>query len=367
MMIINKDALRAKVEAESQGRRTVLYTVCGQPSYMYVMPSFTMKEVATGLGDKLHPAFTVHGRGITEFFYGCYPGSIHQGELLSLPNQEPASGLNLPAFREKVMRNGPGWHLGTNAEWSALMFWCRHHQFAEDGNTHYGRSHRAVADSGRRVEGEVGSTDGNPTTLTASGPAGWYHAGSPDGIGDLCGNLWEWQEGARLHQGEIQVIRDNDAAAGDVEQTVWWAVDINSGALVTPGSFNSAKFESPDNSRMGNAGTPVLSSRILNFNGEPRDSSNTSGLMDGAFNDIQMQNHLAAPQILQTLGIAPWHQQADGDQVYLRNYGERALLRGGAWYSGEYAGLRTLCLSHTADHASSTVGARPAFYQGLSF
>ncbi|MCU6272832.1 hypothetical protein KWI08_02735 [Morganella morganii] len=40
---------------------------------------------------------------------------------------------------------------------------------------------------------------------------------------------------------------------------------------------------------------------------------------------------------------------------------ERALMRGGAWYSQEFAGVSAFCLTHTALHRSATVGGRTAW------
>lgn len=83
--------------------------------------------------------------------------------------------------------------------------------------------------------------------------------------------------------------------------------------------------------------------------------------MDAAFDHIQSLDGTKVPNRLKILGITPHHRSVDGDQVYLRNYGERILMRGGAWYSNAAAGLRTLCLSHGPTHVSATVGARPAW------
>ena len=41
---------------------------------------------------------------------------------------------------------------------------------------------------------------------------GWSHDGTPFGIWDLNGNVWEWVGELRIVDGEIQVIPDNDAA-----------------------------------------------------------------------------------------------------------------------------------------------------------
>lgn len=363
-MIFIKDALRSRVESQSQGRRTVLYTASGQPSYMFIIPRFRLNEVASGLGTAVHPAFIVNGEVKEAFFYGCYPGSVHNGELLSLPNAEPACWRDLAAFRQAAARNGAGWHISTNAEWAALMFWCRQQQWPEQGNTDYGRSHSEHRQTGRRLDGAAaGAEEGQPTTVTASGPADWYHDGSPYGIGDLCGNVWEWQHGMRLRAGEIQILPDNDAAGPltNRAETGWRSIGLYSGELIPPGAENSAKFDALVARRDGNAGVPVMNTRIRHFNGDPQDNGYPPGLMDAAFDRIQPLAGGSVPPILKILGIAPHHHCDDGDQVYLRNYGERILMRGGAWYSGAAAGLRTLCLSHGASHASATVGARPVW------
>ena len=76
-----------------------------------------------------------------------------------------------------------------------------------------------------------------------------------------------------------------------------------------------------------------------------------------------MRRRRGAPALLRALGLAPIGPSAGRAQAYLRNYGERIFMAGGAWYSGHDAGLEALCLSHPRGHASATVGARPAFVQ----
>lgn len=147
----------------------------------------------------------------------------------------------------------------------------------------------------------------------------------------------------------------------DDEDERWRAVDLATGAWVLPGSGGTAKFDAVSPIRTGNAGAPLITDSIQHFNGDPQDNGYPPGLMDDAFDRIRMASGAPLPDVLKILGIVPHHRCADGDQVYLRNYGERILMRGGAWYSGAAAGLRTLCLSHGAGHASATVGARPVW------
>lgn len=109
-MIFSPDALRIKTEKESQGRRTVIYSAKGQPNFMYQICRDDLLAP--------HPAFCVNGQIIDAFFYACYPGSLHDGELISQPGKAPACHLNLPEFRRLAQQTGPGFHLSSNAEWA---------------------------------------------------------------------------------------------------------------------------------------------------------------------------------------------------------------------------------------------------------
>lgn len=355
--VVVKDALRARVEAASGGAQTVLYTRRGQPSHVNII----LRE-HLGLGE--HPAFMLRGQPRQEFFYGTYPGVIRDGELLSLPGQPPASGIDFATASRAARACGEGWHLSTNAERAALMRWGNARGLASQGNTDHGRDIRDGAAHGRRVDAAVsGEPAGNPATLTGSGPDSWRHDHTPHGIADLCGNLWEWQAGLRLVDGEIQIIADNDAAHADLaaDSPAWMAVRIRDGSLVPPGTPGSAKFDAPTRRRDGNAGAPQLSDAIIHHVGQAGSDANTPGLMDAPFRDITAAAGISPPSLLIALGVLPDARVRDRAQAYLRNHGERLFMSGGAWYSGCDAGLNALCLSHPRSHFSATVGARPAF------
>ncbi|MEG0858634.1 MAG: hypothetical protein RSG79_03525 [Pseudomonas sp.] len=361
--LLIKDSLRAAVEKTSAGRQTVLYTASGQPSFMYPLAQFGIDAQAQLSNDPAtpsHPAFVVAGLVRREFFYGVYQGVLRNGELLSLPGQDPQRGLDFDAFSKSARACGPGWHLSTNAEWAALMLWCVSNGFSPRGNSDYGRSIEAAQEQGSRV---CEHDPDNAATLGGSGPLSWRHNNSADGIADLSGNLWEWQAGVRLVDGEIQIIADNDALSANLDScsNAWRSIRLSDGELLLPGNPASAKYDARAPCIQGNAGAPLLSSRVRHRTGEAGSNLNTSGLMDADFNAISTTTGVQVPAILKALGLFPMHEVLDGDQVYLRNYGERLLLRGGAWYSGGCAGLRSLCLSHPRKHASLTVGGRPAF------
>ncbi len=365
--IFIKDDLRASVEAASGGRQTVLRTAKGQPTYMNVIPKFNLQDVADAsadLGTGIHPAFIVNNVEKSEIFLGTYAGIIKNGELLSLPGVNPSRSTNFDSFNSTVRANGAGWHLMTNAEWAAMQLWCHKNGFTPRGNSNWGRSSDSTFETGRRVDGgSPGASSGDGCVLTGSGPASWRHDNSSAGVSDLVGNVWEWQGGLRLVDGEIQIIPNNDAAFADLSSgsTAWKAIRLSDGALVAPGTAGTAKFDSPTATTTGNGGTPILSDTIVNRNGTAGDSSNAVGSMSGVFNSLTTAAGVTVPSILRALGLFRHADIADSDTIYMRNYGERLPYRGGNWYDSSSAGLRSLNLNVPRSNAYGSVGARPAF------
>lgn len=65
--------------------------------------------------------------------------------------------------------------------------------------------------------------------LTGSGPVTWAHDHTNAGIMDMKGNVWEWQDGLRLNNGEINIVANNNAALGEdcdtsANSTLWKAI-----------------------------------------------------------------------------------------------------------------------------------------------
>ncbi|WP_275076494.1 hypothetical protein [Providencia rettgeri] len=361
--IYSPDPLRTQVEKQSHGQRTIIYSPKGQPNYVFIVPQFDLQEISSSLGTGIHPAFIINERPIDAFFYACYSASLRDGELISQPNQPPACNLNLAQFQSLAQQSGKGCHISTNAEWSAISALANQYNNLIHGNTDYGRNYFNHDEFIPRIDGlATGDLQGTPTTPTNAQWESWYHNHQLSGISDLVGNLWEWQTGVSLVAGEIQIIKNNDAAIHlDDALLDWRAIDMSSGELIPPNSPSSAKYDSPIAKLDGNAGTPIISAQIHHFNGDPMDSGYPLGLLDSPFRLVGTTEGEQIPTLLKILGLAPYKVKQSDDQIYLRNYGERALMRGGAWYSQHSAGIDAFCLSHTRLHKSTTVGARTAW------
>ena len=197
--IFVKDDLRASVEAASGGKQTVLYTAAGHPSIMNIIPAFNLEDVGPGVGTGLHPAFIVNNTNKSEIFIGTYQGIVKDGNLISLPGVTPTVNQNFDTFRAQAAANGPGWHLMSNAERSAIALWCYKNTFVPRGNNNYGRDIANAYETARRPDGKApGYTTSGGVTLTGSGPTSWRHDNTPHGIADLNGNIWEWATGMRI-------------------------------------------------------------------------------------------------------------------------------------------------------------------------
>jgi hypothetical protein len=345
-----KDGLKMSVEANSGGLCTVLYDDLGLPSIMRVIPKFNTEDIDAGLGSGVFPAFSVDGVEKDEIFIAQYLASIYNSRAYSMPRVDPAASLDYDDAVGYCTAKGTGWHLMTAWEWAAVALMCFKTNSQPRGNTNYGRAHDAYYETAPRYDSLApGTASGTARTLTGSGPNTWNHDGSPAGIADLVGNVWEWQHGLKLVNGRIYCIEDNDYTLAEGSWTA-----------------QSAYFNSPvagDGSGADNLGVPDLADAVTNY-GDPNPSSSGSNDYNHRATWRTMVNNLSStPDILRQLLIAPTSTITDAavGAIYVRNYGERLPRRGGSWDGGPYAGLAALALNALRSYARAGIGFRPAY------
>ena len=352
LTILIKDSLRQSVELASGGLQTVMYTAKGQPTYMNIIQKYDMSTIDPSLSGT-HPAFIVDGVEKPEIFIGTYQGKIVSGELLSLPNVDPTVSTNYDNFLNAARASGNGHHLITNAEWSAVALQCYKNGTQPMGNSYYGRSSEDPLLIGRRQDGlNPGNTSGSARTLTGSGPVQWRHNGKNNGIADLSGNVWEWNSGMRMVNGEIQVIENNNAAKLTIDLSAtsaqWKAIDGATGDLVTP---------------LGGGATPGT----VKFAASGTTADYTIyGASFGAIKNLSTVNPVSAAALskLKALCLFPHIDAAatfNGDGLYLNLTIEAQPLHGGSWAGGSTAGVFYLSLNNARSDASARIGSRPAF------
>uniref|UniRef100_UPI00307E18D5 hypothetical protein n=1 Tax=Caldimonas sp. TaxID=2838790 RepID=UPI00307E18D5 len=297
---------------------------------------------------------------------GVYTGIVRNGELLSLPGVAPTAGQPYTYYVNAARAAGPGFHVMTNAEWSAIALWCAKNGYQPRGNTNYGRAHDAPWETATRVDGGTpGSATGNGNTLTGSGPVSWRHDNTPAGIADLVGNVWEFTPGVRLVEGEIQVLANNNAASAALfdDSAAWQAVRASDGALVAPGTAGTLKYDSlvaySDNGTVNDLGNFQIDDTVDFRNGPSGDDSSNYDSNSMPFASLAADTGITVPAILRALCLAPGSLGLNG-RIYMRNHGKRYPFRGGSRYGGASAGLGALYLSYPASGAYSDVGARLA-------
>ena len=318
--IIAKDALRQSVEMASEGRQTVLRTKKGSPSYFNVIPAFNCEDISPDLGTGRHPAFVVNGIEKSEIFIGSYQAIIHEGEALSLPFQNPKTGIDFDASRAACAAAGTGFHLMTNLEWAAVALWMvKHGHVHTRGNTNYGESHSNPEEFGLCCE--------HGKTLTGSGPASWRHDGTMFGIADLVGNAWEWVDGLKLVSGKIVMPTDN--------------------------AFELSEGEWPD------TGMSINGIKGIQISDKVTDR----GWINKTFNDIVSQGDIYSTIALKQAMLFPLDDMKVPGHVWADNSkGFEALpVRGGGWYNTSGCGLAALLLCNVRSDVYGSIGFRPAF------
>ena len=365
----NFDDFRLAVQALSGGKNDVLFDDLGMPGIYVVIPKFKNSDVITGGSANAHPAFVINDAEKDSFYYSKFQNIVVNGRAYSLAFKDPATGMTFDQAKQYCEQKGAGFHLATNAEWAAIALWCKANGFMPRGNNSYGAD---TANTWEKGVETYRDPNANKTgrVATGSGPVAWAHDGSNSGIYDMNGNVWEWQGGMRLMNGEIQIIPNNDAAVNGANQlstsALWKGINPD-GSIVAPGTAGDLHY---DSTTAGDAtqtdhdagGALLLNTQTSNpqYTGDAS-SSPYYGEHWQTFESTAAKSGVNIPEIVKALALMPVDANCGGDGFYIRNYGERLPLRGGSWDSGTGSGVFGLYLGNGRSNADAGVGFRSAF------
>ncbi len=363
-IIIVKDALRASVEANTGGACTVLYDSKGFANYMRIVPKFRMEDIhATAFGSGIHPAFIVGGIEKNEIFIGQFPAVNMDGLGVSQPGLAPYVSINFDNAKLACANKGAGWHLMTNWEWAAIALQAIKINTNNGtyspvrGNTYYGQSEAQPFETGRRCDGgKPGDTAGSwPATLNGSGPATWRHDKTFAGISDLVGNIWEWNDGLKLFDGQIIMPTDNNFSLAEGNWT-------NTGVF-----FDSTVAGNLDGT-VEQIGAPKLAGSVTNRNHTAGTEVDLDYSYLASWKSLTKATGYAVPNNIKQALLWPYDATADGGNgtvpeggIWTRNNGTRLPLRGGVWSYASDAGLAALILGDQRSLVGADLGFRPAF------
>lgn len=362
-----KDSYRAMVEAATGGKNTVMYDDKGNPSIMVVVPRFNISDVIDGAPATPHPMFIVNGQTKDAIYASKFQNVMSDSRAYSLPMQDPATYTTFDQALTYCKNKGQGWHLLTNAEWAGIALWCKKNGFMPRGNNNFGSDISAPHEKGKQTYFDAGNGK-TGRVATGSGPMSWAHDNSNEGIFDLNGNINEWVGGLRLNNGEIQIIKDNDAAINTSDQSsasALWRGILQDGSLVVPGTADTLKY---DNTTAGDSTTTShdvggdirVNTSVVNPNYIPGGQVDY-GYSQNAFEILTAVGGVTIPDIIKALALFPLDSSHGGDNLYVRNYGERLPIRGGYWSGGSSAGVFYLYLSNARSNSSHNIGFRSAF------
>ena len=335
------------------GHNKVILDDLGKPSIMVGVPKMKYSDIITGGTQETLPWWIVEGVEKNVIWVSKYLNCVVNDRAYSLPMKDPKAYVNFDDALRFSRNKGEGWHLLQNGVFAALSLWCEKNGTIPRGNTNWDASYEKAWERG--VNTYIDGSHGGGRTATGSGPVTWNHDHSAAGIADLCGNCWEWVSGARLVNGEIQIIPYGNSMKSDcsmgADSTEWKAI-MPDGTLVEPGTAGTLKIDRTS-----------ASDATLRINTGVTTQTTDNNDTNVAFKDTAAVSGVSIPKILIAAGFFPNTGNVAPGRYYARNNGERLPLRGSGFSGTSNGGVAALYLNHARSLVSLDVSFRSAFYE----
>lgn len=338
----NFDDFKLAIEALSGGKNTVLFDDMGMPSVMVPFAKMKASDVITGGSQNILPCFSVNGVEKSVVYMSKFANITMKDRAYSLPMRDPRVYVNFDQAVDCCRNKGAGWSLAPLSLWSAIALWSRKNGTMPRGNNNYGCDVSYPHEKG--VPANYGSDGKVNRTLTGSGPATWNHNWLPDGVADMTGNINGWLAGARIVNGEIQIIPYGNVFDPEVSlsssSTAWKAIAAD-GSLVEPGTAGTLKYD-------------WVSGKITLTSGAVTSKEDASRYTE--YKALGLASGLVVPEIAKLLLFYPDEPNGDygGDGHWANMTGERLPVAGGGWSSAANAGVFRVNLSDA--RSTSAVG-----------
>lgn len=363
---------RTIVEQLTGGTNTLIYDNAGLPSLMVKIPYFALEQVMPYKGNAPHPMFQTPSGPVQYVWLSKYQNITESGRAYSLPDQSPRNFISYDEALECCRAKGPGWHLMTNYEWAGIALWSRAQGIIPRGNNLNGSDCTHPEDTCTLISSSRDSSGG--PALTGSGPVSWAHDHTINGVFDCNGNVAEWVGGLRMMDGKLLWLSPEYSADSHAQQRTssFWRSMLPDGRFKPVDFPNTLHFDYTRTPPPA-GGTPDFALSLSRSYPQHLYEKPVSG-MDSTYGHIPFSELSSLVSLsgqallfLQSACVFPMEDACVPGDLYFRNHGEMAALRGGHWYHQKSAGMFWLNLAHKPSYTAKRIGFRCAWIPDRGF